>query len=305
MNLRELSFSDLELVMTLATLKTVRGAARERGLSPAQLSKTLRRVESRVGHSLFRRSAAGIALTPEGVVFRERAKKILDALPSLAQLEPGRRESPKQLTIGTTNLLSNYLLPDVVSGLAQEFPNTVCRLLDLPPDRILAFGTKGMIDFAVTWDRVNWTRTWKTREVGEIAYGLYGRKRHPLGTEAAPEQVREYPFILPMYVDQSQIRFGNDRCPLPVTKRIAGTQTSTASSALRLAGTSDQLIFVPSVAVTASEFGDSLREIRVPEWGAVKRPIYVSVAAARVQNAIFESLCRKIAAGLRGARREG
>ena len=304
MNLRDLSFSDLELVIAIGAAKSVRGAARDRGQSPAQVSKSLRKVETVVGRPLFRRSASGLSLTPEGLVFRERAKKILDSLPSLSQLEPGRRNAPKMLTIGTTNLLSNYLLPDVIASLAVDFPNTVCRLLDLPPDRVQGFGTKGLIDFAITWDRVEWTSSWKTREAGEIVYGLYGRKRHPLGAETTPEAVKEYPFVLPVYVDQFQVRFGDDRCPITLGKRLSGAQTTTASSALRLAGSSDQLIFVPKIAIAGSEFGDTLREIRVPEWGAVKRPLFVSVAAARVSNAIFEALCTKIDAALRDGRRE-
>jgi DNA-binding transcriptional LysR family regulator len=294
MALRDLSFSDLELIITLAALKTVRGAARERAQSPAQLSKNLRRVESEIGHPLFRRSPSGLTLTPEGIVFRERAKQILDSVPQLAQLEPGRRESPKMLTLGTTNLLSNYLLPDVIAALARDFPATVYRMLDLPPDRIQGFGAKGLLDFAVTWEKVEWTASWKTREVGSIHYGLYGRKLHPLGTESDVDRVRTYPFVLPVYVDGSQVRFGNDRCPIPVGKRIAGPQTSTASSALRLAQSSDHLVFLPKVAIQGSEFGESLREIRVPEWGNIKRPLYVSVAAARVPNSIFEALCSRI-----------
>ena len=49
MNLRDLSFADLELVISLAALKAVLGVARERNQSPTQLSKTLRKIEESVG----------------------------------------------------------------------------------------------------------------------------------------------------------------------------------------------------------------------------------------------------------------
>ncbi len=298
MSLKNLSFQDLDLVVSLAAIKTLRSTAREKGMSPAQLSKDLKRIEASVGHSLFRRSSAGITLTPEGISFRERARKVLELVPGLSNLEAGKKTASKMITIGTTNLLSNYLLPDVLASLGQDFPGTVFRLLDLPPDRIQSIGSRGQIDFAITWDRYEWTSSWETREAGEITYGLFGRTRHPLGSETSAEHVREFPFILPVYVEQSQVRFGNDRCPLPIGKRIQGHQTSTASSALRIAQTTDQLLFVPKCAIYYSEFGDHLKEIRVPEWELVRRPLYVSVSTSRVSKSLYDSFCSKLRASL-------
>ena len=291
MALKDLTFSDLEIFVVLGEVRSVRAVARERRLSPSQVSKILKRIEVSVGAVLFKRTALGISLTPEGIEFRQNAQAILGQLPALVPNRLGSRKARvKTVTIGTTSLLNAHLLPRVLARVSRNEPNVQFRILDMPPDQIVHMGLKGVIDIAVHWDRIKWTSLWDSRDVGEIRFGLFGRKGHPLGARATADQVRPFPFLLPIYLQQSSVRYGDDRCPLKRELRIAGDQTSTASTAVKIAEDSDQLMFVPTCVADGAE----LVEIQVEEWKSVRQKIYLSLNSQNVHRRLADLLMESL-----------
>jgi DNA-binding transcriptional LysR family regulator len=67
-------------------------AADELGFSPSAVSKLMTRLESRLGARLITRTTRRLALTAEGELFLDRARKILDAIEAAeAEVASGRR----------------------------------------------------------------------------------------------------------------------------------------------------------------------------------------------------------------------
>ena len=71
------SFSDLEIFARVVCAGSMSAAGRELGLSPAVVSKRLRRLEDRLGSRLLQRTTRQIALTEAGQGFYERVVAIL------------------------------------------------------------------------------------------------------------------------------------------------------------------------------------------------------------------------------------
>ena len=71
------NFGDLEIFSTVVSAGSMSAAARELGLSPAVVSKRLRRLEDRLGTRLMQRTTRQIALTESGQGFYERVIAIL------------------------------------------------------------------------------------------------------------------------------------------------------------------------------------------------------------------------------------
>jgi DNA-binding transcriptional LysR family regulator len=74
--------SGLEVFVQTATTESFVGAGRALGLSPSAVSKSISRLEERVGVRLFQRSTRSVRLTSEGQVFLERCRRIMGEIES-------------------------------------------------------------------------------------------------------------------------------------------------------------------------------------------------------------------------------
>lgn len=73
-------FGDLDVFSRVVTARSMSGAGRELGLSPAVISKRIRRLEERLGVRLLQRTTRQLALTEAGQGFHERVVGILAAI---------------------------------------------------------------------------------------------------------------------------------------------------------------------------------------------------------------------------------
>ena len=114
--------SGLEVFVQTATKESFVGAGRALGLSPSAVSKSISRLEERVGVRLFQRSTRSVRLTSEGQVFLERCRRIMgeievaeNELSTMSGLPRGR------LKVGLP-LLGGLPLP-VISAFMQAHPD--------------------------------------------------------------------------------------------------------------------------------------------------------------------------------------
>lgn len=89
--------ADLGFFSTLAACGSLSAAARELGLTPAAVSKRLTLMEQRAGVALVDRTTRRMLLTPEGEVYLEHARRILDQVEELSELLGSSRRSPTGL----------------------------------------------------------------------------------------------------------------------------------------------------------------------------------------------------------------
>ncbi|MDR5734421.1 LysR substrate-binding domain-containing protein [Caballeronia sp. LZ025] len=89
--------TDLSFFSTLAASGSLSAAARELGLTAAAVSKRLTQMEARAGVPLVNRTTRRMMLTPEGELYLEHARRILDQIDELAELLGSARKSPKGL----------------------------------------------------------------------------------------------------------------------------------------------------------------------------------------------------------------
>lgn len=93
--------TDMEVFARVVAAGSMSGAAREMGLSPAVVSKRLRRLEERLGSRLLQRTTRQIALTEAGEGFYERVVAILASVEE-AETFVTRRSSQARGTLKVT-----------------------------------------------------------------------------------------------------------------------------------------------------------------------------------------------------------
>lgn len=109
------------------------GAARTLSVSPSAVSKSIQRLEARLGLRLFNRTTRSLTLTPEGRNLHERVLRLLQELDDIEQLAASSLVEPAgTLKIAAPLPIGTHVLGPVLPLLRQRHPrlNIDLRLAD-------------------------------------------------------------------------------------------------------------------------------------------------------------------------------
>ncbi|RDU97667.1 LysR family transcriptional regulator [Trinickia dinghuensis] len=121
--------ADLGFFSTLAASGSLSAAARELGLTPAAVSKRLSQMEERAGVPLINRTTRRMMLTPEGEVYLEHARRILDEIDELGELLGGSKKNPTGLLrVNATLGFGRSHIGPVISGFIAQYPQVSVQL---------------------------------------------------------------------------------------------------------------------------------------------------------------------------------
>ncbi|BFO20063.1 hypothetical protein SHKM778_64510 [Streptomyces sp. KM77-8] len=120
----------LELLLAVARLGSLGGAARELGITQPAASSRIRSMERQLGVALVDRSPRGSRLTDAGALVTDWARRIVEAAEAFdvgAQALRDRRDS--RLRVAASMTIAEYLLPGWLLALRAERPGTAVSLL--------------------------------------------------------------------------------------------------------------------------------------------------------------------------------
>ncbi|MBW9102615.1 LysR substrate-binding domain-containing protein [Paraburkholderia phenoliruptrix] len=121
--------ADLSFFSTLAASGSLSAAARELGLTAAAVSKRLTQMESRAGVALVNRTTRRMMLTPEGELYLQHARRILDEIDELAELLGSAKKSPKGLLrVNATLGFGRSHVGPAISRFVAKFPQVSVQL---------------------------------------------------------------------------------------------------------------------------------------------------------------------------------
>ncbi|MEB3963978.1 LysR family transcriptional regulator [Streptomyces kunmingensis] len=120
----------LELLLAVARLGSLGGAARELGITQPAASSRIRSMERQLGLALVDRSPRGSRLTDTGALVTDWARRVVEAAEEFdagAQALRDRRDS--RLRVAASMTIAEYLLPRWLIALRAERPDTAVSLL--------------------------------------------------------------------------------------------------------------------------------------------------------------------------------
>ncbi|WP_025599845.1 LysR substrate-binding domain-containing protein [Burkholderia sp. WSM2230] len=121
--------ADLGFFSTLAASGSLSAAARELGLTAAAISKRLTQMESRAGVALVNRTTRRMMLTPEGELYLQHARRILDEIDELAELLGSAKKSPKGLLrVNATLGFGRSHVGPAISRFVAKYPQVSVQL---------------------------------------------------------------------------------------------------------------------------------------------------------------------------------
>ena len=122
-----------------ASLGSYTAAARSLGISPSAVSKSVQRLEERLGLSLFTRTTRSLTLTPEGRDLHERALRLLREAEEIEQAAVAARSEPAgTLKVTAPIPIGMHLLAPALPRFRERYPrlSVDLRLGDMGCDGI-------------------------------------------------------------------------------------------------------------------------------------------------------------------------
>jgi len=121
--------ADLGFFSTLVASGSLSAAARELGITTSAVSKHLAQMEERLGVALVHRTTRRMAMTPEGEICLEHARRILSEIDELGQLLGDARVVPKGLLrVNATLGFGRREVAPIISRFVLEHPQVEVQL---------------------------------------------------------------------------------------------------------------------------------------------------------------------------------
>ncbi|MCB1106100.1 MAG: HTH-type transcriptional activator IlvY [Cephaloticoccus sp.] len=121
---------DLRLFLQLSRTLNFNRASQEAHLAPSTLTRTIQRLESAAGTTLFERNKQRVALTPAGRLFLDYARETLSGWESIqAQMKATKGILTGTLRLFCTVTASYSILPDILPAFLKRHPKVSLQLI--------------------------------------------------------------------------------------------------------------------------------------------------------------------------------
>ena len=295
----EVSLFDLYLFVQASRQKSLRELSRQLDLQPAHVSKALRRLETKLGLTLFRRTTTGIVLSKEGKDLIPIAEEICLNSEILTQRAHGLVRSVETVFgIGSMSFLCQRYLSSCIELLSKEKYPDRFRLVEFTHNQLVSHGLDGAFEATVHIGKLSWTNLWESHEVGRMTWNLYARADHPLHDVATEEEVLQFPFIVPTDWTQNGFVTGGDFCPASWYRRRRGHEAATAETALEIVKSTQNLTFVPDLVARQGLAAGRIKLVRVKGWARVDQMIYLTIRIDKVPKPFFKRMLQVLQAEL-------
>ncbi len=113
----------------VGALGSYAAAARSLSISPSAVSKSIQRLEQRLGVSLFTRTTRSLAFTPEGRDLHERALSLIRQAEEIEQMALTARSEPRgTLRVATSLPIGLHVIAPALPAFRRRFPEVTIEL---------------------------------------------------------------------------------------------------------------------------------------------------------------------------------
>jgi DNA-binding transcriptional LysR family regulator len=175
-----ITLRQLRAFVALAETGSFTDAAASLHVTQSALSGLIKELEQTLGVQVVNRSTRKVGLAEVGREFYPLAARLLQdldgALDTIADLKALKRGLVR---IAAPQLMSASVLPEVIAGFRQQYPDIEIRLLDCMVEHVLPTVHSGEVDFAVGPERES-SADIEAQTLFEIPFVVVFRPDHPL-----------------------------------------------------------------------------------------------------------------------------
>lgn len=148
--MNEPSVRQIRYFIAVANMGQISRAAMELNVSQSAVTTAVKQLEEIVGAPLFNRHAGGVALTYEGNIFLDHARRVMIAVDEAVRSPRMLRDTVKgTLRLAMTYTVAGYFIPPYIERFARAFPSVALQLTEAPRPEIEDGLVSGSFDLAV------------------------------------------------------------------------------------------------------------------------------------------------------------
>jgi LysR family hydrogen peroxide-inducible transcriptional activator len=144
-----MELSQLRYVQAIAETGNFTRAAERLHIAQPSLSQQIIKLEGEIGHRLFHRLGRKAVLTEAGIVFLERARKILFEVENATKELSDSPSLERRITIGAIPTVCPYLLPPLIERCRVKYPNLQVDVREDFKTDLLRAVLEGDVDMAI------------------------------------------------------------------------------------------------------------------------------------------------------------
>jgi len=290
MDIAKIKIGELELFLELVKIGSLRELARSRSVEAAHLSRVIKRLEEKLGNILFRRSHRGLIPTPYALKLSKDVESIFKQLNFREDIS--NDEIVELASVGSPSfLMDSLVLPSLVELYNSDDIHR-SDIVELPPDRLVLSGLRGIIKIAYHAGELEWPSTWVSEKIGVLEWGLYGSKKYFNEVNVTEEDVLNIPFVYPIYWSPEGLRESEDKCPVLLRYRKRTFGVATGKMAIELIKDHKSLCYLPNSLITSPN-RDELIKLNVEGWPSHEVDIFLSAQIDSVTEKLFRKLIRQ------------
>lgn len=190
----------LRYFLAVASEENISKAARSLHITQPTLSRQLHDLEEELGVTLFERGSRHITLTPQGLLFRRRAREIIElADKAEEELTCCSDQVKGTVSIGAGELQSVGRLSEYILDFSRQHPHVSFNLFTATADQIQSNLDQGLLDLAVMLEPLPSQQYEMIRFLEEEHFVAVMAPDHPLASSICvkPEDLKDIPLILP------------------------------------------------------------------------------------------------------------
>lgn len=125
--MNEPTLRQIRYFIAVANMGQISRAAMELNVSQSAVTTAVKQLEDIVGATLLNRHAGGVALTYEGNIFLDHARRVMTSVDEAVRSPRSLRDNVKgTLRLAMTYTVAGYFLPPISSASAAPFPVSSC-----------------------------------------------------------------------------------------------------------------------------------------------------------------------------------
>ena len=196
--------------MELRALRYFLSVAQERNLTRAAdilhvtqptLSRQMMELEQELGAVLMLRGKNGIALTDDGVFFRQRAEEIVALADRLEHVFAEKSaDISGVITVGASEAVGGQMFARLVKRFSDKYPRVQFHLYNETVDNINRRLDNGLVDVGLLLEPVDITKYDFVRLSAKDTWGILMRDDHPLAGQpfVTADDLAAYPLMMPL-----------------------------------------------------------------------------------------------------------
>jgi DNA-binding transcriptional LysR family regulator len=275
----QIEFRHLETFCRVAELKSFSKAADDLFLTQPTISGHILSLEQSLSLRLFDRASREVRLTKSGEVFQDYASKILslrkDLLNALSEFSLGIRG---ELTLGTSTIPGEYLLPRLIGDFKKEHPSFVISLKIADTKEVIQYVLQDHVEFGIIGAKLNHPSLhYEKFEEDEII--VVAPSDHPLARKKKVylDELLKEPWIIReegsgtrMAMERALRRKGKSLTQFNVVMEMGSTSSVKEGVKAKLG-----LAFISGRAAEGEVLQGSLYRIDVEDLEPISRQIYI------------------------------